>query len=404
MTEEELHVIRGLTKSISSLIEGEPPDLLSIPAGVREDMRLLCEATNDLIVDFRDSHHFIGSLAEGDLDVDPPARNYLCSPYKQLHANLRHLVWQTQQVAKGDLSQQVDFLGGFAEAFNSMILSLREKRSLEAALRKSHEDLERRVDERTAELTATNEQLKREIIERKSAEKRLEHALADLTRINSELRQFAYASSHDLKEPLHNLTICVQRLERLLNFKAGSNEEKCINWAVDSAARMAALIDDILAFSRLDRVQAFQPTDSENACKKAISNLRAAIQESGAVVTHDRLPVVKADQTQLIQVLQAIIGNAIKFRRDEPPRIHVSAKRKGKEHELSICDNGIGIEPEYLERIFLIFKRLHANRKYPGTGMGLAIAKKIVEGHGGRIWAESTYGKGSQFYFTVPIP
>ena len=404
MTEEELHVIRSLTRSISSLLEGEVPDRLSIPAGVSEDIRVLCEVTNGLIGDYRDSHHFIGSLAQGDLDIDPPARNCLCSPYKQLHANLRHLVWQTQQVAKGDLSQRVDFLGGFAEAFNSMIRSLREKRSLEAALRRSHEELELRVDERTAELTATNEQLKREIIERKSAEERLEHALADLTRINNELRQFAYASSHDLKEPLHNLTICVQRLERLLNFKAGSQEEKCINWAVDSAARMAALIDDILAFSRLDSSQPCQPTDAQKACKKAISNLRAAIQESGAVVTHDRLPTVIADQVQLIQVFQAIIGNAIKFRGEEPPKVHVSARLEGKECELSITDNGIGIEPEYLERIFLIFKRLHANHKYPGTGMGLAIAKKIVEGHGGRIWAESTYGKGSQFYFTMPIP
>jgi light-regulated signal transduction histidine kinase (bacteriophytochrome) len=402
VTEKELQAIRGLARSISSLVEGEMPEPLSFPKVLREEIRLLCEATNDLIADSRESHHFIGLLGRGDLDVDPPARNSLCSPYKQLHANLRHLVWQTQQVAKGDLSQQVDFLGGFADAFNSMILSLREKRSLEAALRKSHEELELRVAERTAELTAINEQLKREIIERKSAEERLERALADLTRINNELRQFAYASSHDLKEPLHNLTICVQRLERLLNLKAGSNEEKCINWAVDSAARMAALIDDILAFSRLDSAPTLRPTDSEKAYKRAVSNLRAAIEQSGAVVTHDRLPMVRAHQAQLVQVFHAIIDNAIKFRRDEPPRIHVSATLRSKECELSICDNGIGIEPEYLERIFLIFKRLHSKQKYPGTGMGLAIAKKIVEGHGGRIWVESTYGEGSKFRFTVP--
>ncbi|MBI4961799.1 MAG: GHKL domain-containing protein [Desulfomonile tiedjei] len=402
MTEEELRIIRDLTERISSLLKGEVPETLPLSAPVHADVDLLRQATNNLIKTFSEAHGFISALAHGDLDVDPPGRNFLFSPYKQLHANLRHLVWQTQQVAKGDLSQQVDFLGGFAQAFNSMILSLREKRLLEEALKRSHEALEIKVQERTAELTATNEKLRQEITERKKAERDAESALADLIRINNELRQFAYVSSHDLKEPLRNVAISVQKLQKLLKVETGSDEERWITWAVESASRMASLIDDILAFSRLDSGRPFHLVKSEKACQQAISNLRSIIEESGATVTHDGLPRVRADMEQLTQVFQNIIGNAIKYRRDEPPRIHVSAQIKDEECLFCARDNGIGIRQEYVDRIFLIFKQLHQKDEYPGTGIGLAIAKKVVEGYGGRMWVESEYGKGSQFYFTIP--
>jgi len=403
VTEEELRAIRGLMQSISSLLKGELPEVLAFSGPVQEDVDLLRDATNSLIRAFRESHSFISSLAQGDLDVDPPARNCLCSPYKQLQANLRHLVWQTQQVAKGDLSQRVDFLGGFSQAFNSMILSLREKRSLEEALKKSYEELEAKVQERTAELAAINEHLRQQIVERQKAEHGLEKALADLMRINNELRQFAYVSSHDLKEPLHNIAISVQKLKELLKVEAGSEEENWIKWAVDSSARIASLVDDILAFSRLDSGQPFDLVESEKAYNQAVSNLRSVINPSDAIVTHDRLPIVRADVNQLTQVFQNLIGNAIKYRRDEPPRVHVSAEARDEECQFCVRDNGIGIKQEYLDRIFLIFRKLHRRDEYPGTGMGLAIAKKVVEVHGGRIWAESEYGKGSQFYFTIPF-
>ncbi|AFM26157.1 sensor histidine kinase [Desulfomonile tiedjei] len=402
MTEAELRTLRNLTKSISDLLNGDVPEPLSLSEPVHEDLALLRKATNDLIKDFDESRSFISSLARGDLGVDPPVRNLMCSPYKQLHANLRHLVWQTRQVAKGDLGQRVDFLGGFSQAFNSMILSLREKRSLEEALKKSHEALEAKVQERTGELAAINEHLKQEIIERQKAEEGLEKALAHLTRINDELRQFAYVSSHDLKEPLRNIAVSVQKLQELLHIEAGSDEEMWMKWAVDSASRMASLVDDILAFSRLDSHKPYRLIDSEKAYEKALSNLRSAIEESGATVTHDRLPAVKADLNQLAQAFQHLIGNAIKYRRDEPPRVHVSVVAEHKECQFCVHDNGIGIKQEYRDRIFSIFKRLHHNSEYPGTGIGLAIAKKVIEGHGGRIWVESEYGKGSRFYFTIP--
>ena len=402
MVEEELEVVRLATKSIAILLKGEVPARLCPSQTASEDIRLLCETLNKLIEAFDESRRFITCLGQGNLDVDPPSGNSVCSPYKQLHSNLRHLVWQTQQVAKGDLSQQVDFLGTFADAFNGLIRSLREKRSLEAALQESHAKLEARVKERTAELTATNEQLRREIVERTEAEKRLEQALRDLTRINNELRQFAFASSHDLKEPLHNLTLCVQMLQRHLNVSPGSYEEKCISWAVDSAGKLATLIDDVLAFSRLEEDRNFGPADAEAAFKRAISQLTTAIDEAGATVTHEQLPVVKADSAQLAQLFKIIISNAVKFRSNEPLRVHISAKSGNEEHQFSIRDNGIGIEQEYLDGIFSMFKRLHGKHVYAGSGMGLAIAKKIVEGHGGRIWAESAHGKGATFHFVMP--
>jgi light-regulated signal transduction histidine kinase (bacteriophytochrome) len=209
-------------------------------------------------------------------------------------------------------------------------------------------------------------------------------------------------SSHDLKEPLRNVAVSVQKLKELLHVEAGSAEEMWIKWAVDAAARMASLVDDILAFSRLDAGQPFGLAASEDAYNRALDNLRCVIDESGAMVTHDHLPMVKADVSQLAQVFQNLISNAIKYRREDLPKVHLSAEVIGEECQFGVRDNGIGIKHEHLNRIFLISKRLHRAEEYPGAGIGLAIAKKVVEGHGGKIWVESEYGKGSQFYF-IPI-
>ena len=243
----------------------------------------------------------------------------------------------------------------------------------------------------------------RDITERKRAEETLKEKTEELARSNRELEQFAYVASHDLQEPLRMVTNYVQLLARRYKGKLDSDADDFINFAVDGALRMWKLINDLLAYSRVGmRAKELEATDCETVFSQTLDNLRVAIEENEAVVTHTPLPTVKGDHLQLGQLFQNLIGNAIKFRGDEPPRVHLSAKRNGSGWTFSVRDNGIGIAPEYAERIFVIFQRLHGREEYPGTGIGLALCKKIVERHGGRIWVESEVGKGATFYFTLP--
>ena len=242
-----------------------------------------------------------------------------------------------------------------------------------------------------------------EVTDRKKAEARLREAHEELKRSNAELEQFAYVASHDLQEPLRMVASYAQLLGRRYEAKLDGDAREFMAYIVDGASRMKQLIEDLLAYSRVGTKGAeFKRVNAEDALKRALFNLRVAIQEAGAVVTNDPLPTLSGDEVQLGQLLQNLMSNALKFRSDSVPRIHIGVTESAKEYTFEVRDNGIGIEPQYYERIFMVFQRLHNKGEYPGTGIGLAICKKVVERHGGRIWVESRPGAGSSFYFTLP--
>jgi PAS domain S-box-containing protein len=244
----------------------------------------------------------------------------------------------------------------------------------------------------------------RDITERKESDEHLAKTVEELKRSNDDLQQFAYVSSHDLQEPLRMVSSYTQLLAKRYKGRLDSDADEFITFAVDGCNRMQGLIQDLLAYSRAGtNERKLREVPSENALQKALINLRAAIKQSGAVVTHDALPAVTTDETQLTQVFQNLVGNAIKYRRAEEPRVHVSAARNDcKEWTFSVRDNGLGIDSQYFERIFVLFQRLHGRDEFEGTGIGLAVCKRIVERMGGKIWVESRPEKGSTFYFALP--
>jgi signal transduction histidine kinase len=293
---------------------------------------------------------------------------------------LRMLAVGADRFSRGDHSVRVEAAGApevrsAVEAFNNMannieglITSLSQA---EAALRKANEHMTRKAQE--------------------------------LARSNAELEQFAYVASHDLQEPLRMVSSYTQLIVRRYGERLDSDGKEFMDFIVDGAARMKQLIEDLLAYSRVGtRGKELKATDCEVVLQKALTNLRATVEASSALVTHDPLPTIEADATQLVQLFQNLIGNAIKFRGTNAPCVHVSAKEQDDAWLFGVEDNGIGIDPQYSERIFMVFQRLHNKAEYPGTGIGLAICKKVVDRHGGRIWVESKSDCGSNFYFTLP--
>lgn len=243
----------------------------------------------------------------------------------------------------------------------------------------------------------------RDITDRKKAEEALVRKSEDLTRSNAELTQFAYVASHDLQEPLRMVTSYVQLLEKRYKGKLDPDADEFIGYVVEGTIRMKQLLNDLLNYSRMStRNRPLKTVESETVLETALQNLKVVLEETKGTVTHDPLPIIIADQPQMVQLFQNLIGNGLKFHGSDPPLIHVSAKQEGTNWIFSVQDNGMGMDPQHFEKIFVIFQRLHTRDKYPGTGIGLAIAKKIVEQHGGRIWVESEEEKGSTFYFSIP--
>jgi light-regulated signal transduction histidine kinase (bacteriophytochrome) len=255
---------------------------------------------------------------------------------------------------------------------------------------------QKRLDEARLQKQQELEELNR------SLEEMVAHRTAKLTESNRELQHFAYIASHDLQEPLRTITSFVQLLAKRYQGKLDQDADEFIGFITDGALRMKVLINDLLAYSRVEsKGKPFADFDCEKTLEHTLAGLRQAISESKAEITHDRLPILHGDEVQISQLLQNLIGNAIKFRGSEPPRIHIGCIEQSKEWQISVADNGIGIESRFFERIFDIFQRLHSREQYAGTGIGLAVCKKIVDRHGGRITVTSELGQGSTFAFSI---
>lgn len=299
--------------------------------------------------------------------------------------HVRGIVTAAKQMRGGSLGARSGVehgpgeIGELAQSFDEMANSLEQRiaelQRAEADLKSLNDDLERRVVDRTLELKRSNE----------------------------DLEQFAYVASHDLQEPLRMITNYLQLLRQRYKDQLDTNAHDFIGFALDGSKRMNQLIHDLLAYSRVGtHGKEFTVTESDQALDDALSNLTVALEESKARITRDILPPVMGDEVQLTQLFQNLVGNAIKFRGEAAPEIHIGVARKNKEWEFTISDNGIGIAEQDFQRIFIVFQRLHSREKYPGTGIGLAVCKKIVERHEGRIWVESKPGRGTTFHFTIP--
>lgn len=284
-------------------------------------------------------------------------------------------------------------------------VDITERKQAEQALKEARDALEVKVQERTKKLAEINLELQAEIRERQQIEYKLEQFATSLQHSNQELEQFAYVASHDLQEPLRTVASYTQLLAKKYEGKLDEKADKYINYVVDGATRMQQLINDLLLYSRVGK-QSLNLTlvDCNQLIHQVCSLLNIVIDESHATIKVNPLPEVLVDPSHFAKLFQNLISNAIKYRGNDPPKIEITAHRTEREWLFLVQDNGIGIEPQYAERIFIIFQRLHTRREYSGTGIGLAICKKIVELHKGRIWVESQLGHGATFYISLPYP
>jgi PAS domain S-box-containing protein len=317
-------------------------------------------------------------------------------PAEPIHtrAGLRYL--HTKKVPIYDAQGTPRYLLGISE-------DITERKAAEDALQRAHEMLEEKVRERTAELQRVNAELQAQVEERKLVESALARHAQGLARSNKELEQYAYVASHDLQEPLRMVTSYVQLLAERYRGRLDEAADEFIDFALDGTVRMKQLIDDLLSYSRVGtRNREMVPADTGEIMLASLENLRLFITETDAVIDYGELPKVLGDETQLQQLFQNLLGNALKFRGAEAPRISVQATARDGSWEFAVADNGIGIDAAHHDEVFKIFRRLHGRGEYEGTGIGLALCKKIVERHGGQIRLQSQPGAGTTVYFTLP--
>jgi signal transduction histidine kinase len=361
---------------------------------VDERDRELEGASMELALGLSEVFEGLKEISQGNPGVEIPETSQL-----ELISKLKHMVNLTAKNLGEIVNLSHEFAIGLAQHFDA--LDRVSKGDLAARISGVSE-----VELLESLKNVTNhmiDSVSREITERQRAEKELKETLGELARSNAELEQFAYVASHDLQEPLRMVSSYVQLLARRYEGKLDTDADEFIGFAVDGAKRMQGLINDLLTYSRVGtKGKPFETTDCNRVLSESLLNLSAATEESGAVITNDNLPTVMADRTQMVQLIQNLVANAIKFRNKDHPCIHVSSEQKNGTWVFSVSDNGIGIDSEYYDRIFAIFQRLHGKTEYPGTGIGLSVCKRIVERHGGQIWVDSEFGKGSRFYFTMP--
>jgi signal transduction histidine kinase len=377
------------------LVEFTQQALTSVP-GVGEVLMHICDPLLPGEKKIEEIRTVWRQLGYAQISSDPAARNDDAGSHYYPLAKQPHLFGFLLMRAADEqaLTPYVDFISNIANSIANVLDS-----------RLHHSQLAKTADlllQRSYELQASNQKLEVEVRERERAEATQAALSQDLQRSNAELEQLAYVASHDLQEPLRMVTSYMQLLEQKYGGRLDSEAHEFIGFAVDGAKRMQALINDLLTYSRVgSETIPMEPVDCNDLLDNTLKSLRLAIAESGAEIKRGDLPVVMGNAPQLTQLFQNLLSNAIKFRGEQPLRVDVSAVPDGPFWCFSVQDNGIGIESEYFDRIFVMFQRLHSRSAYAGTGIGLAICKKIVERHGGRIWAESAPGRGALFRFTL---
>lgn len=358
MEQTERDRIDKITETIHYLLKGDAPKEIDISDYPEDEIKQLSEKVNNLIKSLSEVKDFITPLSQGMLDKEIQTKHFLSSPFKQLQSNLRHLTWQTHEITKGDFSQRVDFMGDFSKAFNSMVVAL-------------------------------------------------EKARKEIIAINRELDSFVYRASHDLKAPLISIGGLSAVLLSGYRDKLGQEGRNYLESIKDSAEKMEHLIMDLLELSKIGQtVRRFKDTNVSRTIEGAIANLRALLDSSKIkVIIAENLPNIHCDEGRIEQVFTNLISNSIKYMGSaREPKIEIGFKDKeGDFYELYVADNGIGIEKEDQGIIFDIFQRV-GETNTEGTGVGLAIVKKIIESHGGTIWVDSEKNKGATFSFTLPKP
>ena len=384
---EALARLNGDVKDLHELISDNP-----IEQGTMDRVEPLITERLGMLRDRIEVRKKEGLISGAEIVRQGPGKQYMDKIRAQLsemkQEEIRLLALRTEEAAKSSRNTRTVIVTGEVLAVAFLCLAgmvvaqeIGQRRRAEMEVRTLNTDLERRVADRTAELS---------------------ERAKELARSNSELQQFAYVASHDLQEPLRMVASFTQLLAKRYNEKLDDDAREFINYAVDGATRMQTLISDLLNYSRVGtQGKPLVPTDCDALLKRVVESIQFNIEETGAKIESDPMPMVMADSQQLGQLFQNLITNAIKFHGEEAPHVWISAERNGNDWKISVRDNGIGISQEHSDRIFIIFQRLHTKTEYPGTGIGLAICKKIVERHGGRIWVEPSAGKGSTFCFTI---
>lgn len=376
-------VLQSLTQCIHSLLQGQTPEELEVPLEQHSPEAEAIQAVNRLTACIGEIYQFIKPLSQGSLDGVMPSRsNLLASPFKELHAQLKHLTWQAERVAQGDYRQRVDFLGEFSTAFNSMVTKLEER---EEGLKQINEELEERVAERTTLLQGTV--------------KKLETA-------NQELQHLAYAAAHDLRTPLRGVSMISDWLGRDYGDQLDERGHDLLSLLSARMGRMDRLIDGVLQYCQAGDLHP-QPVD----VNRLLENLFTQIECPEHIQVHHEgdFPELVGDPRRLADLFHFILENAIGYMDKAEGTITVRCKEEEQHWLFSVQDNGPGMDPAYAWKVFYIFYTLTPKDEHSGVGMGLALAKRIVEAHGGRIWVESTLGQGSTFFFVLlktmkPIP